>query len=199
MHWRHVSITTTPCWGSRRVALRARVVLAGVLALSASPSVRGMARRGWPAGCMLGDGARGSASFDPQHAGGPFCDVICIWSITFVSHSRVALSVHAGFAAIAIFSASWPSGCGRGRDGNYACIVVSSCGWLAASTAASVTRKHSEVICLNQGPVVRVAMDMLVTPAEVTSDFYSVLVHTFMEGQVWAFSFHTLYWKFTLV
>ena len=28
MHWRHVSITTTPCWGSRLVALRARVVLA---------------------------------------------------------------------------------------------------------------------------------------------------------------------------
>ena len=27
MHWRHVSITTTPCWGSRLVALRARVVL----------------------------------------------------------------------------------------------------------------------------------------------------------------------------
>ena len=41
MHWRHVSITTTPCWGSRLVALRARVVLAGVLALSGSQSVRG--------------------------------------------------------------------------------------------------------------------------------------------------------------
>ena len=27
MHWRHVSITTTPCWGSRLVALRAHVVL----------------------------------------------------------------------------------------------------------------------------------------------------------------------------
>ena len=31
----------------------------------------GMACRGWPAGCMLGDGARDSASFDPQHAGRP--------------------------------------------------------------------------------------------------------------------------------
>ena len=41
----------------------------------------GMACRGWPAGCMLGDGARDSASFDPQHAGAPFCDVICIRSI----------------------------------------------------------------------------------------------------------------------
>ena len=40
-----------------------------------------MACRGSPAGCMLGDGARGSASFDPQHAGAPFCDVICILSI----------------------------------------------------------------------------------------------------------------------
>ena len=28
MHWRHVSITTTSCWGSRLVALRAHVVLA---------------------------------------------------------------------------------------------------------------------------------------------------------------------------
>ena len=54
------------------------------LALSGSQSVRGpggMACRGWPAGCMLGDGARDSASFDPQHAGAPFCDVICIRSI----------------------------------------------------------------------------------------------------------------------
>ena len=41
----------------------------------------GMACRGWPAGCMLGDGARDSASFDPQHTGAPFCDVICIRSI----------------------------------------------------------------------------------------------------------------------
>ena len=41
----------------------------------------GMACRGWPAGCMLGDGARDSVSFDPQHAGAPFCDVICIRSI----------------------------------------------------------------------------------------------------------------------
>ena len=41
----------------------------------------GMTCRGWPAGCMLGDGARDSASFDPQHAGAPFCHVICIRSI----------------------------------------------------------------------------------------------------------------------
>ena len=87
MHWRHVSITTTPCCGSRLVALRARVVLAeriGAQPLSqcAGPGQPGgMACRGWPAGCMLGDGARDSASFDPQHAGAPFCDVICIWSI----------------------------------------------------------------------------------------------------------------------
>ena len=44
-----------------------------------------MACRGWPAGCMLGDGARGSASFDPQHVGAPFCDVICIWSIEMLA------------------------------------------------------------------------------------------------------------------
>ena len=87
LHWRHVSITTTPCWGSRLVMLRARVVLAeriGAQPLSqcAGPGQPGgMACRGWPAGCMLGDGACGSVSFDPQHAGAPFCDVICIWSI----------------------------------------------------------------------------------------------------------------------
>ena len=40
-----------------------------------------MACRGWPAGCMLGDGACDSASFDPQHAGASFCDVVCIRSI----------------------------------------------------------------------------------------------------------------------
>ena len=89
MHWRHVSITTTPCWGSRLVALRARVVLAeriGAQPLSQCEGPGqpgGMACRGWPAGCMLGDGARGSASFDPKHAGAPFCDVICIWSIGY--------------------------------------------------------------------------------------------------------------------
>ena len=90
MHWRHVSITTTPCWGSRLVALRARVVLAErILALSlcsqcAGPGQPGgMACRGWPSGCMLGDGARGSATFDPQRAWAPFCDVICIRSILY--------------------------------------------------------------------------------------------------------------------
>ena len=88
MHWRHVSITTTPCWGSRLVALRARVVLAeriGAQPLSqcAGPGQPGgMACRGWSSGCMLGDGARGSATFDPQRAWAPFCDVICIRSIT---------------------------------------------------------------------------------------------------------------------
>ena len=64
----------------------ARTCCAGraVGALSLSGSTRapgrpgGMACRGWPAACMLGDGARDSASFDPQHAGAPFCDVICI-------------------------------------------------------------------------------------------------------------------------
>ena len=87
MHWRHVSITTTPCWGSRLVALRA--CCAGrarwrsqPLSQYAGPGQPGsMACRVWPAGCMLGDGARGSASFDPQRAGAPFCDVICIRSI----------------------------------------------------------------------------------------------------------------------
>ena len=63
----------------------ARTCCAGrVLALSrcAGPGQPGgMACRGWPAGCMLGDGARDSASFDPQHAGAPFCDVICIRSL----------------------------------------------------------------------------------------------------------------------
>ena len=75
MHWRHVSITTTPCWGSRLVALRARVLLeehwrSQPLSQCAGPGrPGGMACRGWPTGCMLGDSARESASFDPQQAG----------------------------------------------------------------------------------------------------------------------------------
>ena len=73
--------------GSRLVALCAHVVLEEcVSALNLSQCAGpgrpgGMACRGWPAGCMLGDGARDSASFDHQHAGAPFCDVICIRSI----------------------------------------------------------------------------------------------------------------------
>ena len=62
MHWRHVSITTTPCWGSRLVALRAHVLLAeriGAHPLSqcAHPGqLGGEACRGLPSECMLGDG-----------------------------------------------------------------------------------------------------------------------------------------------
>ena len=68
------------------VKLRACVVLAeriGTQPLSqcAGPGQPGgMACRGWPSGCMLGDGARGSATFDPQRGWAPFCDVICIRS-----------------------------------------------------------------------------------------------------------------------
>ena len=94
MHWRHVSITMTPFWGSRLVALRARIVLAeriGTQPLSqcAGPGQPGgMACSGWPSGCMLGDGARGSATFDPQRAWTPFCDVICIRSIATLRGER---------------------------------------------------------------------------------------------------------------
>ena len=47
MHWRHVSITTTPCWGSRLVALRAHVVLAERISpsVSARPGPARPARR----------------------------------------------------------------------------------------------------------------------------------------------------------
>ena len=45
----------------------------------------------WPAGCMLGDGARDSASFDPQHAWVPFCDVICIRSMGYSEISWVCV------------------------------------------------------------------------------------------------------------
>ena len=99
MHWRHISMTTTPCWGSRLVVLRAHVVLAervGAQPLSqcAGPGQPGgMACRGWPFGCMHGSGARGSASFEPQHAGAPFCDVICIWSIPWKCHNSKAWSL----------------------------------------------------------------------------------------------------------
>ena len=47
MHWRHVSTTTTPCWGSRLVALRAHVVLAERISpsVSALPGPARPARR----------------------------------------------------------------------------------------------------------------------------------------------------------
>ena len=87
MHWRHK--------GSRlhnsgaRLVSRSAHVLCWQCALALSLSVRGPGRaspavwqcRGCPPGCMLGDDARGSASFDPQRSWAPFCDVICIWSI----------------------------------------------------------------------------------------------------------------------
>ena len=41
----------------------------------------GVACRGLPSDCMLGDGARGVPRLTPNTTGAPFCDVICIWSI----------------------------------------------------------------------------------------------------------------------
>ena len=87
VHWRHVSITTTPCWGSRLVALRAHVLLAESicahpLSQCAHPGQLGaVACGGLPSDCMLGDGARGVPRLTPNTTGAPFCDVICIWSI----------------------------------------------------------------------------------------------------------------------
>ena len=78
----------------------ARTCCAGrALALSVSARARagwpgGMACRGWPAGCMLGDGAGDSASFDPQHAGAPFCDIICIRSICAAGLKQQHKSFH---------------------------------------------------------------------------------------------------------
>ena len=68
---------------------RSAHVLCWQCALALSLSVRGpragqpggVACRVCPPGCMLGDDARGSVSFDPQRSWAPFCDVICIWSI----------------------------------------------------------------------------------------------------------------------
>ena len=89
---RHVSITTTPCWGSRLVALHARVVLeerwrSQPLSQCAGPGKRPggkLACRGWLSliAAMLGDGAHDSASlkWGPKNmrTGWHFCDVICI-------------------------------------------------------------------------------------------------------------------------
>ena len=101
MHWRHVSITTTPCWGSRLVALRAHVLLAEriddhPLSQCAHPGqLGGVACRGLPSECMLDDGARGVPRLTPNTTGAPFCDVICIWSIhtAIYCHSVVSLAV----------------------------------------------------------------------------------------------------------
>ena len=44
----------------------------------------GEACRGLPSECMLGDGARGVPRLTPNTTGAPFCDVICIWSISIL-------------------------------------------------------------------------------------------------------------------
>ena len=90
MHWRHVSITTTPCWGSRLVALRARVVLAERIGAQPLSQCAGRARASpavWHAGvgplaaCLAMAHVAVTATFDPQRGWAPFCDVICIRSI----------------------------------------------------------------------------------------------------------------------
>ena len=70
MHWRQVSITTTPCWGSRLVALRASAVLEerwlSVGALARRYGMQGLARwlhawrwRTWQ--CLVWPPTRGGA------------------------------------------------------------------------------------------------------------------------------------------
>ena len=51
----------------------------------------GVACRVCPPGCMLGDDARGSVSFDPQRSWAPFSDVICIWSICTYTRAKIPL------------------------------------------------------------------------------------------------------------
>ena len=82
MHWRHKGSHLHN--NDARLVSRSAHVLCWQCALALSLSVRepgGVACRGFPPGCMLGNDARGSASFDPQRTWAPFCDVICIWSI----------------------------------------------------------------------------------------------------------------------
>ena len=89
-HWRHISITTTPCWGSRLVSACAHVLCwQSALALSLSVSARARASpavwHAWVgplAACLAIAHVAVSQKFDPQRAWAPFCDVICIWSIT---------------------------------------------------------------------------------------------------------------------
>ena len=89
MHWRHISITTRPCWGSRLVALRARAVLA-----ERWLSVGARARAGpavWHAGVgplavCLAMAHVTVPRLTPNHVGAPFCDVICTRSIPLISN-----------------------------------------------------------------------------------------------------------------
>ena len=88
MHWRHKGSHLHN--NDASLVSRSAHVLCWQCALALSLSMRGPRRaspavwqcRGCPPGCMLGDDARGSVSFDPQRSWAPFCDVICIWSIT---------------------------------------------------------------------------------------------------------------------
>ena len=117
MHWCHVSITTTPCWGSRLVVLCARVVLAErVGALSPSVSARARASPAvWHAGvdplacCMLGDGACGSASLTPNTRGRPSVMSYGLLSKQFWESGRQVCPA-SGFniwSTIQLFSPNW--------------------------------------------------------------------------------------------
>ena len=87
MHWRQKGSHLHN--NDASLVSRSAHVLCWQCALALSLSVRGPGRASpavWlagfaPPGCMLGDDARGSVSFDPQRSWAPFCDVICIWSI----------------------------------------------------------------------------------------------------------------------
>ena len=96
MHWRHKGSHLHN--NDASLVSRSAHVLCWQCALALSLSVRGaragqpggVACRVCPPGCMLGDGASGSVSIEPQRSWAPFCDVICIWSIWgFVKSQKV--------------------------------------------------------------------------------------------------------------
>ena len=85
LHNNDAMLGVKTCRAARTCCAGAERIGAQPLSQCAGPGQPGgMACRGWPSGCMLGDGARGSATFDPQRAWAPFCDVICIRSITHI-------------------------------------------------------------------------------------------------------------------
>ena len=112
MHWRHVSITTTPCWGSRLVALRAHVLLAeriGAHPLSqcAHPGqLGGEACRGLPSECMLGDGARGVPRLTPNTTGAPL-----LWRHMHMVYLQITFELHLYLIKLMVHSHSSGKSC----------------------------------------------------------------------------------------
>ena len=98
MHWRHKGSHLHN--NDASLVSRSAHVLCWQCARARAGQPGGVACRVCPPGCMLGDDARGSVSFDPQRSWAPFCDVICIWSICISNFLIIFMQKCDGYMAV---------------------------------------------------------------------------------------------------